>query len=70
MTVVYMYIYEYMYACIYMSLCMGEKKNGIYIYVCGEGGLRSEKIWDVTVDKWEGMIGAKFFCHPDGSEET
>jgi len=41
----------------YMSKCM---YNGIYIYVCGEGGLRSEKIWGVTVDKWEGMIGAKF----------
>ena len=38
----------------YMSKCM---YNGIYIYVCGEGGLRSEKIWGVTVDKWEGMIG-------------
>ena len=44
--------------CMYMSKCM---YNGIYIYVCGEGGLRSEKIWGVTVDKWEGMIGAKFF---------
>ena len=43
--------------CMYMSKCM---YNGIYIYVCGEGGLRSEKIWGVTVDKWEGMIGAKF----------
>ena len=43
----------------YMSKCM---YNGIYIYVCGEEGLRSEKIWDVTVDKWEGMIGAKFFA--------
>ena len=43
----------------YMSKCM---YNGIYIYVCGEGGLRSEKIWGVTVDEWEGMIGAKFFA--------
>ena len=32
----------------YMSKCM---YNGIYIYVCGEGGLGSEKIWGVTVDK-------------------
>ena len=31
----------------YMSKCM---YNGIYIYVCGEGGLRSEKIWGATVD--------------------
>ena len=44
----------------YMSKCM---YNGIYIYVCGEGGLGSEKIWGVTValdDKWEGKIRAKF----------
>ena len=41
----------------YMSKCM---YNGIYIYVCGEGGLGSEKIWGATVDKWEGKIGAKF----------
>ena len=47
MTVVYMYMSKYMY-------------NGIYIYVCGEGGLGSEKIWGVMVDKWEGKIGAKF----------
>jgi len=54
--------------CMYMSKCM---YNGIYIYVCGEGGLRSEKIWGVTVDKWEGKIGAKLFViGPDGSEET
>ena len=52
----------------YMSKCM---YNGIYIYVCGEGGLGSEKIWGVTVDKWEGKIGANFFViGPDGSEET
>ena len=58
MTVVYMYMSKYMY-------------NGIYIYVRGEGGLGSEKIWGVTVDKWEGKIGAKFFViGPDGSEET
>ena len=25
-----------------------------------ERGLGSEKIWGVTVDKWEGKIGAKF----------
>ena len=36
------------------------KKIGIYIYVRGEGGLGSEKIWGATVDKWEGKIGAKF----------
>ena len=52
----------------YMSKCM---YNGIYIYVCGEGGLGSENIWGVAVDKWEGKIGAKFFViGPDGSEET
>ena len=37
-----------MVVCMYMSKCM---YNGIYIYVCGEGGLRSEKIWGVTVDR-------------------
>jgi len=47
MTVVYMYMSKYMY-------------NGIYIYVCGEGGLGSEKIWGATVDEGEGKIGAKF----------
>ena len=47
MTVVYKYMSKYMY-------------NGIYIYVYGEGGLGSEKIWGATVDKWEGKIGAKF----------
>ena len=31
----------------------------------------SEKVWGVTVDEWEGKIGAKFFViGPDGSEET
>ena len=54
--------------CMYMSKCMYD---GIYIYVYGEGGLRSEKVWGVTVDEWEGKIGAKFFViGPDGSEET
>ena len=43
-----MYMSKYMY-------------NGIYIYVHGEGGLGSEKIWGATVDKWEGKIGSKFF---------
>ena len=43
--------------CMYMSKCM---HNGIYIYVCGEGGLGSEKIWGAMVDKWEGKSGAKF----------
>ena len=43
--------------CMYMSKCM---YNGIYIYVRGEGGLGSEKIWGATVDKWEGKIGANF----------
>ena len=57
---VYAYIYIYIYICIYID-----------IYICWEWGLGPGKIWDVTVDKWEGKIGANFFVKgPDGSEET
>ena len=47
----YMYIYIYIYTYIYIY---------IDIYICWEWVLGSGKIWDVTVDKWEGKIGAKF----------
>ncbi len=61
MTVIYMYIYKYMYACVCVCVCVYIY---IYIYIdiyiCWEWGLGSEKIWGVTVDKWEGKIGAKF----------
>ena len=54
-----MYIWKYIYIYIYGNIYIYVY---IYIstYICWEWGLGSGKIWGVTVDKWEGKIGAKF----------
>ena len=54
----YMYIYKYMYTCIYINIYRQKKSISTYIFML-RMGLGSGKIWGVTVDKGEGKIGAK-----------
>ena len=57
--VVYIYIYEYMYTCIYINICIGKKNRYLHIFTLRMG----PRVWEdlgCDVDKWDGKIGAKF----------